>query len=97
MTKPNNASWSGPTASSMTNRVPMMALNGVNTFERTISDIERDVFAGTSFTSPAATRCATWADVSPESGSATAVPGCVMRPIRPEPDVGRKSENLSGA
>lgn len=50
ITNPNRPSWMGATASITTHRTPMIALNRVNTFARTISPTERLLRTGTSFT-----------------------------------------------
>jgi len=74
MTKPNSASCAGPTTRITASNVPSRALNGVSVFARTISHAVRLDRAGTSFTSPRATRRATSSADSPTAASGRPVP-----------------------
>jgi hypothetical protein len=65
MTRPNRASCGCPVASTTAARAPTIALNLVSTLARTMPDTGRLVRRPVSFTSPAATRRATCALVSP--------------------------------
>ena len=58
-TKPNSASWSGPTTRMTASIAPSSALNRVKTFERTICDTVRVLDRGTTLTWPRASRSAT--------------------------------------
>jgi hypothetical protein len=65
MTRPNRASCGCPVTSTTAARAPTMALNLVSTFARMMSDTGLLVRLPVSFVSPAATRSATCALVSP--------------------------------
>ena len=65
MTRPNRASCGCPVTSTTAARAPTMALNLVSTFARMMSDTGLLVRLPVSFDSPAATRSATCALVSP--------------------------------
>ena len=64
-TRPNSASWIGPTTRISDEHVPRIALNRVKTFARTISASVRLVRSSATLTWPRATRSATSAAVSP--------------------------------
>lgn len=68
ITKPKRLSWIGATNSMISQSTPMIALNRVKTFARTISPIDRLLRSGTSLTCPRATRSATSAAVRPNAG-----------------------------
>lgn len=73
MTYPNRLSWKGATNIMTSQSTPMIALNRVKTFARTISARDRLLRTGTSLTCPRATRSATSAAVSPVTDGDRAV------------------------
>ena len=85
MTRPNRASCGCPVTSTTAARAPTMALNLVSTFARTMSGTGLLVRLPVSFVSPAATRSATCALVSP----------LCCRWVSTRPPIGRLSTSSS--
>src|SRR5262249_7898073 len=84
-TTPNSASCGGPTATTMTNSVPRIALNLVKTLARRICAMDRPATGGASLTRPALTRAATAAASRPLAASGLAAAAAAGASSAPAP------------
>src|SRR5215472_9809913 len=86
-TTPNSASCGGPTATTTTNSVPMIALNLVKTLARRICAMDRPAGGGDSLTRPALTRAATAAASRPLAASWLAAAAAAVASSAPVPSL----------